>query len=114
MYSQEECVNTEAATRREWLDTNGIGGYASSTAINCHTRKYHGLLVAALKEPRGKYVLLSKVEASLVHDDLELALSTNKYPGVYHPTGHQFVEEFEQGLYPSITYRIGDTLIKNP
>ena len=109
---RDECVNTEAATRKEWLDTNGIGGYASSTAINCHTRKYHGLLVASLKEPRGKFVLLSKVEASLVHDDLEFHLSTNKYPGVYHPTGHQFVEKFEQGLYPSITYRIGDALIR--
>ncbi|SOB60477.1 Glycogen debranching enzyme [Pseudodesulfovibrio profundus] len=109
---RDECVNTETATRKEWLDTNGIGGYASSTSINCHTRKYHGLLVAALKEPRGKFVLLSKVATSLVHNDLEFHLSTNKYPGVYHPTGHQFVEEFEQGLYPSITYRIGDALIR--
>lgn len=109
---REECVNTENATRKEWLDTNGIGGYASSTVINCHTRKYHGLLVASLKKPRGKFVLLSKVEASLVHDGLEFELATNKYPGVYHPTGHQFVEVFEQGLYPSITYRIGDALIK--
>ncbi|BDQ35497.1 amylo-alpha-1,6-glucosidase [Pseudodesulfovibrio portus] len=110
--SRDECVNTETATRKEWLDTNGLGGYASSTVINCHTRKYHGLLVAALKEPRGKFVLLSKVETSLVHDDLEFNLSTNKYPGVYHPTGHQFVERFEQGLHPSITYRIGDALIQ--
>lgn len=107
-----ECVNTETATRKEWLDTNGIGGYASSTIINCHTRKYHGLLVASLKEPRGKYVLLSKVEASLISDNQEFMLSTNKYPGVYHPTGHQFVNGFEQGLFPSITYRIGDALIK--
>jgi len=109
---RDECVNTETATRKEWLDTNGIGGYASSTVINCHTRKYHGLLVASLKEPRGKYVLLSKVETSLIHDDMEFSLSTNKYPGVYHPTGHQFVDEFEQDLYPSITYRIGEALIK--
>jgi len=109
---RDECVNTETATRKEWLDTNGIGGYASSTVINCHTRKYHGLLVASLKEPRGKFVLLSKVEASLISHDKEFALSTNKFPGVYHPTGHQFVEEFEQGLSPSITYRIGDALIK--
>lgn len=109
---RDECVNTETATQREWLETNGIGGYASSTVINCHTRKYHGLLIASLKEPKGRFVLLSKVESSLVHDNLGFQLSTNKYPGVYHPTGHQFVDEFEQGLYPSITYRIGDALIK--
>ncbi|GAB7024448.1 amylo-alpha-1,6-glucosidase [Salidesulfovibrio brasiliensis] len=109
---RKECVNTERATRKEWLDTNGIGGYASSTVINCHTRKYHGLLVAALKKPKGRFVLLSKVETSLLHDDLEFALSTNKYPGVYHPTGHQFFDGFEQGLHPSVTYRIGDMLLR--
>ena len=109
---RDECVNTETATRKEWLDTNGIGGYASSTIINCHMRKYHGLLVASLREPRGKYVLLSKVDASLVSDDKEFPLSTNKYPGVYHPTGHQFVDGFEQGLFPSITYRIGDAVVR--
>ncbi len=110
--SRDECVNTETATRKEWLDTNGIGGYSSSTIINCHTRKYHGLLAASLKEPRGRFILLSKVEASLVGNGREFFLSTNKYPGVYHPTGHQFVEGFEQGLFPSITYRIGDAVIK--
>ena len=110
--SRDECVNTETATRKEWLDTNGIGGYSSSTIINCHTRKYHGLLVANLKEPRGRFVLLSKVEASLVSEDKEFLLSTNKFPGVYHPTGHQFVEQFDQGLCPSITYRIGDVVIR--
>jgi len=108
---RDECVNTETATRKEWLDTNGIGGYASSTAINCHTRKYHGLLIASLKEPRGRFVLLSKMESSLVHDGKTFILSTNKYPGVYHPTGHQFVDGFEQGLYPAIRFRIGDALV---
>jgi predicted glycogen debranching enzyme len=110
--SRDECINTETATRKEWLDTNGIGGYASSTIINCHTRKYHGLLVAALTKPKGRFVLLSKVETSLVSDDREFILSTNKYPGVFHPTGHQFVDSFEQGIFPAITYCIGDVVIK--
>ncbi|MBI9079671.1 MAG: glycogen debranching enzyme N-terminal domain-containing protein [Pseudodesulfovibrio sp.] len=110
--SRNNCVNTETATRKEWLDVNGIGGYSSSTIINCHTRKYHGLLVASLTEPKGNFVLLSKVETSVINEDKEFFLSTNKYPGVYHPTGHQFVEEFEQGLYPAITYKIGDAIIK--
>ena len=109
--SRDDCVNTETATRKEWLDTNGLGGYASSTVINCHTRKYHGLLVAALKEPKGRFVLLSKVETSLVANGKEFFLSSNKFPGVYHPTGHQFMEGFEQGLCPVVTYRIGDALI---
>jgi predicted glycogen debranching enzyme len=110
--SRDECVNTETATRKEWIDVNGLGGYASSTIINCHTRKYHGLLVAALKEPKGRFVLLSKVETSVLANDREFLLSSNKYPGVYHPTGHQFVDGFDQGLYPATTYRIGDALIR--
>lgn len=110
--SRDECVNTETATRKEWIDANGLGGYASSTIINCHTRKYHGLLVAALKEPRGRFVLLSKLETSVLANDREFLLSSNKYPGVYHPTGHQFVESFDQSLYPATTYRIGDALIR--
>jgi len=110
--SRDDCVNTETATRKEWIDVNGLGGYASSTVINCHTRKYHGLLVAALTEPRGRFVLLSKLETSVLANDREFLLSSNKYPGVYHPTGHQFVESFDQGLYPSTTYRIGDALIR--
>ena len=110
--SRDDCVNTETATRKEWIDVNGLGGYASSTVINCHTRKYHGLLVAALKEPRGRFVLVSKLETSVLANDREFLLSSNKYPGVYHPTGHRFVESFDQGLYPSTTYRIGDALIR--
>lgn len=108
----ETCINTEEALRREWLETNGLGGYASSTVINCHTRKYHGFLVAALKNPRGRFVLLSKVEASLLTERKEFRLSTNKFPGVFHPTGHRYIESFEQDLFPVITCRVGDILLR--
>jgi predicted glycogen debranching enzyme len=109
---RKDCVNPESALRKEWLDTNGLGGYASSTVIDCHTRKYHGLLVAALEKPRGRYVLLSKVDASLVEGNRELQLATNKYPGVFFPTGHMYIDSFEQGLWPSVTYRAGSHLLR--
>lgn len=111
-FDRADCVNTQAALRKEWLDTNGAGGYASSTIVNCHTRKYHGLLVASLRRPRGSFVLLSKLETSLVHDGREFFLSTNKYPGVFHPTGHQFMQSFEQGLWPSCVYHVGDAIVR--
>jgi hypothetical protein len=57
----------EAALRREWLETNGLGGFASSTIIGLNTRRYHGLLVAATT-PVGRLVLLSKLEETLVID----------------------------------------------
>ena len=51
----------DQAAQREWLETNGIGGFASSTIVGMNTRRYHGLLVASLKPPVDRYVLLSKV-----------------------------------------------------
>ena len=55
-FGQDVCGNLEAALRREWLETNGIGGFASSSIINLNTRRYHGLLVAATKPPVGRAV----------------------------------------------------------
>ena len=48
-FNHDECLNLEQALKKEWLDTDGLGGYASSTIINCHTRKYHGLYVIPIK-----------------------------------------------------------------
>jgi glycogen debranching enzyme len=56
-FGPEICRNLEAATQREWLETNGIGGFASSTIIGLNTRRYHGLLTAALTPPVGRFVL---------------------------------------------------------
>lgn len=109
---KDVCINTEQALRREWLDTNGLGGYASSTIIDCHTRKYHGLLVASLPGPHERTVLLSKMETSLHLDRQTFRLSTNKYPGVFFPTGHKYIEQFTYALYPKTTYRIGDILLE--
>lgn len=87
-----------AALQREWLITNGLGGYASSSVAGANTRRYHGLLVAALDPPVGRAVLLSKLEESLEIVDADgarsptFALSMNLYPGVTYPQGNQFLE----------------------
>ena len=65
-FNQETCGNLDAALRREWLETNGLGGFASSTITGLNTRRYHGLLVAATQPPVGREVLLSKLEETLV------------------------------------------------
>lgn len=85
-----------SALRREWLVTNGLGGYASATLAGANTRRYHGLLVAALRPPLGRAVLLSKLEET-VHLKLpdgiaqEFALSANLYPGAYVPQGNRML-----------------------
>jgi predicted glycogen debranching enzyme len=104
----EQCQSVREALQLEWLDTNGIGGYASSTILNCHTRKYHGLLVSNLLQPEGRFVLLSKIEDSLIAGDKEFFLTSHKYPGTFHPAGAQYLYEFRQDLYPHFIYRIGD------
>jgi predicted glycogen debranching enzyme len=72
---------------REWLETNGIGGFASSTATGMNTRRYHGLLVAAMQPPVGRVVLLAKMEETAVVNGRRFELSCNRYPDVIHPVG---------------------------
>ncbi len=85
--SGETCRDAEALSRLEWLETDGLGGYASSTVLTSHTRKYHGLLVANLPAPAaGRHVLLSKYEESLLTPSGERFLTCHHYPGVLFPT----------------------------
>jgi predicted glycogen debranching enzyme len=107
-FSSEDCLNLEESLRIEWLETNGLGGYASSTILDCHTRKYHGLLNIPFPELNEKFVFLSKVEASIHIGDKKFHLSTNKYPGVFHPTGHKYIKEFRCNTHPEVFYHIGD------
>ncbi|MBZ5596381.1 MAG: glycogen debranching enzyme N-terminal domain-containing protein [Acidobacteriia bacterium] len=98
------CHNLDLASRREWLETNGIGGFASSTITGLNTRRYHGLLVAATKPPVGRMVLLSKIEEALVIDGRRVELSCNRYPGVVHPHGYLHLKEFRRDPFPVFVY----------
>ena len=100
------CRDLSRATRREWLETNGLGGFASSTIAGLNTRRYHGLLVAATRPPVGRMVLLSKVEETLILDGRRIDLSCNQYPGVIHPQGHLLLQEFRQDPFPIFVYQV--------
>jgi glycogen debranching enzyme len=103
---QSVCTNPALALHREWLETNGLGGYASSTIIGLNTRRYHGLLVAATQPPVGRMVLLSKLEETLVLDGRRYDLSANRYPGVLHPQGYLYLQEFRQDPFPVFVYNV--------
>src|SRR5450432_3673543 len=105
-FDESVCRNLDVASRREWLETNGIGGFASSTITGLNTRRYHGLLVAATKPPVGRMVLLSKMEETLVIDGRRYDLSANRYPGVVHPQGFQYMKEFRQDPFPVFVYEL--------
>ena len=80
----------------EWLETNGIGGYASSSVIGANTRKYHGLLVAPKNPPADKKILVEKVEERILFNNNYSDLSVNEYAGAIHPQGHKFLKDFNR------------------
>ncbi len=105
-FKKQICGDLDAALQREWLETNGLGGFASSTIVGLNTRRYHGLLVAATKPPVGRLVLLSKVEETLFIDGQGFELSANRYPGVVHPQGFRYLKQFRLDPFPVFTYEI--------
>src|SRR5207247_6652041 len=90
--------------RREWLTVNHLGGYATSTVPSLNTRKYHGLLVAAMAPPVRRLVLLSRVEEVVQGDGWPTPLACNEYPGTIHPEGHQSLRGFEHEPHPRWVY----------
>ena len=103
---QESCRNLERALSHEWLETNGIGGFSSSTITGLNTRRYHGLLTAATKPPVGRLVLLSKLEETLIIDGRRYELSANQYPGAVHPQGFNYQTGFSLDPFPDFTYEV--------
>lgn len=104
--SQDRTVFAEldTALQKEWLATNGLGGYASSTILGINTRKYHGLLVAALHPPKARRVLLTKLDEEIVTKDTVSRLGANEFGDVFFPEGHRFLEEFSVSPFPTFKY----------
>ncbi|MGB8537785.1 MAG: amylo-alpha-1,6-glucosidase [Acidobacteriaceae bacterium] len=108
-FDQAACKDLITARKREWIVTNGIGGYASSTVAGMNTRRYHGLLIAATKPPLGRIVMLSQMEDALIVDGARFDLSTNMYlDNVVHPSGHLNLAAFRLDPYPIFTYAHDD------
>jgi predicted glycogen debranching enzyme len=111
-YGAEVCQNLGEALQREWLETNGIGGFASSTIAGLNTRRYHGLLTAALHPPSDRKVLLSKLEETLMVNGKRYELSCNQYPGVIHPQGYLLMQEFRLDPFPVFLWRVDDVELR--
>lgn len=109
-YSKED-ISIEKGLKKEWIVTNGIGGYASSTIIGCNTRKYHGLLVAPLTPPARRFLILSKIDESIEISDKKYNLYTNMSKN-YISDGYKYQESFEKDYIPIFTYKVKDVLIK--
>src|SRR3954453_9233502 len=90
---------------REWIATNQLGGYACSTVPSFNTRKYHGLLVAAMSPPVRRMVLLSRVEETLVVGEQRWPLASSEYPGTIFPGGYQLLRAFAPEPFPRWAYQ---------
>lgn len=100
------------ATAREWLLTNGIGGFACSTVSCINTRRYHGLLVASMRPPVERSVLVSRIEEIVVINGREINLSTCLCKKkILNPAGYLHIERFERDPLPTWYYQINDIMI---
>ncbi len=95
----------ESLLLREWLGVNYLGGYASSTVAGLNTRKYHGLLVAAMSPPVRRMVLLSRVEETVISDGWSDPLACNEYPNSIYPRGDQSLRTFSHDPFPRWAYQ---------
>ncbi len=111
---RDVCGDLGAAERREWLCANGIGGFASGTVAGTLTRRYHGLLVAALQPPLGRTLLVAKLDEGVEYDGETRALAANRWVGgVVDPQGHREIERFRlEGTTPVWTYAVADALVE--
>jgi predicted glycogen debranching enzyme len=111
-FDRSICGDLSGAKHREWLETNGIGGYASSTIAGLNTRRYHGLLVAATRPPLWRMVMLSKLEETVVIRGHRYDLSTNRYPGAVYPAGYELIKQFRLEPFPTFVYEVEDIEIE--
>ena len=112
LISKEYCRDLKQATEREWLETNGIGGFASSTIVGMNTRRYHGLLVPALHPPVDRIVTLSSFQETVRLEGREYELGCNRYRDVVHPQGYRHLEYVTDVPYPTFGYKIGSAQIR--
>lgn len=96
---------------REWIITNGIGGFASSTDIGLNERRYHGLLIASVNPPGLRKLILSKVDESIIINDKKYDIYTNECKGKISE-GYKYIVNFEKTIIPIFTYKVKNVIIE--
>lgn len=104
-------LNPERGASKEWLLTNGLGGFASSTIIGLNRRRYHGLLIAALNPPVDRRLLVAKLDEDFYIDGERFVLSTNQVRNGYAQQGYRYLLRFRRYPFPEYTYQIKDVFL---
>lgn len=103
-------IELKDSLEKEWIITNGLGGFCSSTVVGANTRRYHGLLIAPLIPPAQRHLLLSKLDESIIVDDIKYDLFTNVC-AQYISDGYKKLESFEKDYLPEFTFKVDDIKI---
>jgi len=113
-FDRSICNDFGAASSREWLVTNAVGGYASGTVAGCATRRYHGILLAALQPPVGRTHLVAALDETIDYAGTTYELATHKWAsGAIAPQGLEYIESFQlDGTIPTWIYAMGDARLE--
>ena len=107
-FSKDSLHRFRDVITKEWILTNGLGGYASQTVPGLNTRKYHGLLVAALQPPGERTVCLSKLDEDVIVADDTHRLGSNEFHNAIYPDGYKLIEYFSLTPFPTYKYAAGN------
>src|SRR5262249_25516369 len=108
---RETCRDFARSSKLEWLETNGTGAFAMGTVAGINTRRIHALLIASLKPPVERRVLLSRMEEEVIVGDSTIALGAAQYPGTVAPRGFEYLEEFRPEPCATWSYSVRDIQI---
>lgn len=111
-FGRESMTSFPEAIRKEWVVTNGIGGYAGSSIIGANTRKHHGLLVASFHAPTDRFVLLNRIDEQVVFNDKTVSFSSVQRKKKHFEDGFRFQTGFSFDVIPTFTYFVDGVLIK--
>ncbi len=111
-FDKSDLGNLEYSLTREMLATDRRGGYMSTTIVCCNTRKYHGLIVTPIDDSDRDFVLLSSLDETIILDGQRFNLALHRFRGVYEPRGHKYITDFVYTPTPTLTYRIGDVVLR--
>ncbi len=112
-FNKSELVNLSYSLKREIISANRTGAYCNTSIVFCNTRRYHGLLAAALDRFGGdKFLLLSALDESLIVGGKQFNLGIHCYGDIYEPRGHKYVVDFQADPVPCITYKVGEIVFR--
>ena len=112
-FNKAELVNLSYSLKREIICANKTGVYCNTSIVTCNTRRYHGLLALTLDRFGGdRFLMLSSLDESIIVEGKRFNLGIHCYGEVYEPRGHKYVVDFEADPVTSITYKIGNIVIR--